>query len=264
MFVPSRSRSRRVASTLGVALLLAIALPSMVFAETVENLTARATNANSWSMVCTPNTTDVTCTRNIRIAAWAMQIKPAKGPIDSVVTGAQKAALPLDSTSISWMTDMHQFACGDPKTWDAFVTQVGSFTKPGTEITKTIGTCSAVGGLYGGNTAPTIYRVVSTQLPPPTPAPTPTTGPSATPKPTPAPTHTPHPSATPVAIASPSSTIEPAPSASPSLLPTEAPLASASPAATAIVAGEQTGPPTPGPTSGVGAGPGEPTPAPTP
>src|SRR5689334_5863914 len=194
MFARGRLHRRRVVSSLAIALVLAAALPSMVAAETVENLVARATSANSWSMTCTPSAADVTCTRNIRIANWAMQIKPATGPIDSLVTGAQKATLPLDATSISWMTDMHQFACGDPKSWDAFVTQVGSFTKPGTEITQTIGTCSAVGGLYGGNTAPTIYRVVSTQLPPPTPTPKPTAAATPTPKPTAAPTHTPHPS----------------------------------------------------------------------
>ncbi|HEX2626863.1 MAG TPA: FGLLP motif-containing membrane protein [Candidatus Limnocylindrales bacterium] len=251
--------------SLGFTLLTALTaiVPAIVAAETVENLVARASNANSWAMTCTINADLASCSKTTRLGPWSMQVKPATGPIDSVITAAQKATLPLDTTAISWMTDMHQFACGDPKTWDAFVTQVGSFTKPGTEITQAIGTCSATGGLYGGSTAPTVYRVVSIQLPSPTAAPTATPGPTATPKPTAAPTRTPHPTATPAPTLLADASATPAPTATATPAPTTGASPSALPTPSAAVAGEQTAAPTPGPT-GVGAGPADPTPEPTP
>jgi hypothetical protein len=267
-------RAARRAS-IGATLLAAIAAmtPSIAAADTVANLVARATNANGWAMTCTTNADQVNCSKSTRFGPWAMQVKPAKGPIASLITGEQKATLPLDATAISWMTDMHQFACGDPKTWDAFVTQVGSFTKSGTEISKTIGTCSATGGLYGGSTAPAVYRVVSVQLPPPTapptatPAPTTTTAPTQTPGPTPTatPTHTTHPTSTPAASLVAAASLMPAPSASsaPSATPADSPAASTPASASPVVAGGHTGPPSPAPTNPV-AGPAEPTPLPTP
>ena len=260
MRVPPAARPRRIGTALSLLLLIAAILPSVVAAETVENLAARASSANRWSMTCTPSAGQVSCTRNIRVAVWAMLIKPGTGPIDSVDTGAQPSVgLPLDSTSIAWMSDMHQFACGDPKAFDTFVGQVGALTKNAVLGPVIIGTCTVTGGLYGGNTAPQIYHVFSMQLPPPTPGPTPTAPPTATPKPTPAPTHTPHPSASPTPGASAST----GPSASPSTGPSESPEASASNGPSPIVAGEQTGPPTPGPSTPI-AGPGEASPAPTP
>jgi hypothetical protein len=263
--------ARRI--TLGVSILavLTAVLPSVVAAETVENLVARATNANSWSMTCTPGIGQVTCTQNIRIASWSMQIKPATGPIDSVDTAAQKSTLPLDTTSMSWMTDMHQFACGDPKGIDAFVQQVGALQKNASLGPVTIGTCRLTGGLFGGATAPPVYRVTSLQLAPPTAPPTATPGPTATPVATPkaTPTATPkltpaasittHPTPTPAHTPVADATATPPPTPSPSVAPTETVAPSPSP----IVAGEQTGPPTPGPSTPV-AGPAEPTPMPSP
>jgi cell division septation protein DedD len=260
MRVLPRSRLR-FASTLVVALLATVALPSIVAAATVKELTDRAT-AN-WSMTCSANADVASCTRNIRIAVWAMQVKPATGPIDSIDTGAQPLSLPLDTTTMGWMSDMHQFACGDPKGFDTFVGQVGALTKNAQLGPVVIGTCSVTGGLFGGNTAPQVYHVVSTQLPQPTPSPTASPAATATANPTQTatPTHTPKPSPSPtVAPPATASATSSAP-ASPSPAPTESPSASASSGPSPVVGGVETGPPAP---TGPIAGPGEATPAPTP
>jgi hypothetical protein len=269
MRVPRRPGTRRFATVLGLVLLIGAALPSAVAAATVADLVARATNANTWAMSCSASADQVLCSKIPRIGPrWSMTIKPAKGPIDAVNTGSM-TTLPMDGASANWMTDMHQFACGSPKAIDAFVNQVGALQKNAEIGPVIIGTCQVVGGLYGGATAPQQYRVISLQLPPPTPAPTATPGPTGTPAPTAPPTHTPAPSTSPTATPVATAGASAAPSAlasasaSASTVPSESPGASASTGPSPVVGGVQTGPPSPGPTSVV-AGPAEATPVPTP
>jgi hypothetical protein len=269
------ARARRVTPPLAVLLLIGALIPSMVFAATVAELLKRAAS-DPWVMSCTSGAELATCTKSSRLGPWQMQVKPGSGPIVSVVTAVQKSP-PLDATATAWMIDMHQFACGDPKGVDAFVSAVAQMTLTSKlrEIKDTIGTCDFVGGLYGGATAAPVYRVTSTQLPPPpTPRPTPTAtpNPSATPGPSATTGPTAKPSATPIGSARPTPSPSAAPSGSPrasaSVAPTGSPAASAdaSPSAgpSPVVGGVQTGPPpTPDPTGPI-ALPAEATPTPTP
>jgi hypothetical protein len=243
---PSRSSIRRAVTASILLLLVVAALPAIVAAATVEDLVARA--KADWKLTCSVNADLASCT-NDNQPLWWLRIVPGTGPIDGVDTQVTPVDLPEDANSVAWMTDMQQFACGDPKAMAAYVQQVGALTKPGQLDQVVIGTCAVTGGLFGGTTTPYVYRVVSRQLPPPTPGPTSTSGPNPTPAATAV--HTAHPSPT------------AAPAASPSPVPTGTPAPTASDLPTFPIAGEQTGPPTPGPSTPV-AGPAEPTPAPTP
>ena len=261
-----RSSLRRIGPTLATALLIGAVLPALVSAAAVKELVTRATST-PWFMSCTANADQATCTRAPRVGPqWTMVIRPASGPIDWLSTSSQ-TVLPMDGTSVNWMVDMHQFACGDPKAFDAFVTQVGGLEKNGEFGPVKIGTCSVVGGLYGGAAAPQFYRVISQQLVQPTPGPTATPAPTATPGPSgsvpPTPTATPNPSASPTAAPASTAGASGGPSALPSPGASESPGASSSAGPSPVVGGVQTGPPTPGPTGAV-IGHGPATPAPTP
>jgi len=256
MRVRGRSSIRRAGTATTLLLLAVAALPPIVAGATVEDLVATA--KAKWNMTCSVGADLVTCT-NDALPLRTLRIAPATGPIDTVDTIVRPLELPLnpsDPDSIMWMVDMQQFACGDPKGMQTFVEQVGALGKPATLGPSAIGTCNVAGGLFGDGapTSPYFYRVVSQQLPPPTPAPTGTPGPSATTGPTATPIA--QPSATP--STSPSGGASVAPAASASTGPTGTPTAAASAVPTAVVPGES-GPPTPGPSgpvAGVGATPG--------
>src|SRR5438046_2957092 len=100
-------------TTLGVAVLVAIAvaLPASAFAATVQQLQDLA--AVTYQMACAANADQVFCQNR---TGWTARIMPGGPPAaqeTALITVAQ-ANPPLDSVSQSWMTDMHQTACGDP------------------------------------------------------------------------------------------------------------------------------------------------------
>jgi hypothetical protein len=263
MFLRGRSRFRRVASVLSVAALIAFALPSVTTAATADDLVTRA--KNNWKMTCSVNADQATCT-NDDTPLWSLRIIPGKGTVSTVITDVAPRDIPLDANSIDWMADMHQVACGDPKAIDAVAASVGGLEKPGTYGPDQIGTCDVTGGLIADAAAP-FYRILSRQLPPPTPGPTATPRPTATPNPRATPSPTPNSSSTPGSSAAPSPGHSAAPSGSPfassSIGPSESPAASGSAGPSPVVGGIETGSPAsaqPGPI----AGPAEVTPVPTP
>ena len=257
-----------------MALAVGVALPSLVLAASVKELTDLAA---TYQMTCQPPTaTDVTCNRGIlRTSPFVLQavISPASGQEKNLITRATiNQTIPatgLDGLTRQWMSDMHALACGDPKGVAAYVDIVGNLTKNGFGPPMTIGNCQFNGGFVAFATAPGgRWTVGSSVIPPPSasptvtpppPTPTPTPTPTAPPKPTPAPT--PEPSVAPAESAAPPPTPSPPPSPSPSLAPSPsaAPTSSAiaGPAGpTATPAGVATDPPaTSPPTGGAGATP---------
>jgi hypothetical protein len=243
---------RRIALGVAVLAAFAIVLPGLVLAASVQQLVDLA--QTKYSMTCTATTDLVSCT-SARLP-WTARITPGGPPTaqeQTLDTVAQSGQSPLPSAPQSWMTDMHQTACGDPKGVAAFVATVGSLPQGGSAGPKTIGTCTFTGALSApGATAP-FYSVHSVFVPPPppTPSPTPSATPKPTPKPTPRPTPTPIPSPTPVPAptATPAPTTAPTPTASAS--PAPAPSAGPTASPTPIVAGVAA---TPAPTSNAGGG----------
>src|ERR1041385_3678476 len=166
---------RRIALFVAILAVLAVALPAVVSAATVEALVARASDANVYAMSCRQRTSDWDCTRagNNLTPAWEAVIAPLTGQEDSLVTHAYTGNSPLDQFSQAWMADLHQLACGDKPDVTKFVSDVGALTAKGT-ISRDIGTCRFTGGFTGPATVgPAEYSVLSTYVPPPPPPPPP-------------------------------------------------------------------------------------------
>lgn len=244
---------RRAGWALAALAALAVTLPAIAFAATVQDLLSLATT--TYGMTCTPSASDVTCNApaNRFHPQWDARITPALGQEDMLDTWATTGQLPLDSNSRSWMIAMHQAACSALKGQvDTFVNKVADLQKSGSFGKERIGNCDFAGQLAAPGTTVPVYLVRSVYVPPP---PTPTAGPTATPQPTPKPT--PKPTATPTAAsAAPSASIEASvsPSTAPSGSPSAAPSAAATvaPTATPVVAGVETGPPATEPPAGGG------------
>ena len=117
MRVPRRPARRRTGLALAAMAALAVVLPGIALAATVQQLVDLA-KATTYSMGCTTHASDVTCVN--RLGSWKAVIKPASGPEVSLDTAAMDAA-PLDGAASAWMYDMHQTACGAPKAVDNFV-----------------------------------------------------------------------------------------------------------------------------------------------
>src|SRR5258706_2410592 len=117
--------TRRTAAALAVLTALSIALPAVVLAATVQQLVDLA--QINYKMACTP-TADLVGCKN-RLGDWTARITPGGPPAAQELTldtVAQSSLSALDAVTQSWMTDMHQTACGDPKGVGAFVAIVGS------------------------------------------------------------------------------------------------------------------------------------------
>ncbi len=142
------------ATTLVVALFLA--LPGRAMAVPVQAIVDVA--EITYKMGCAGNATQVDCEHRTR--AWTAAIKPGTGQEKSLATSSGFWTPPLDEPTMIWMADMHQTACGAPKAVNTFVHNVGALTK-NAELQANIGTCSFVGGMYGGSIAPPVYNIVS-------------------------------------------------------------------------------------------------------
>ena len=261
-------RARRLTWTASLAVtLLALALPRVALAATVQELVDLA--EITYKMGCAGSASQIDCVH--RTAPWRATIKPGLGNEDSLETNSREAPQ-LEPAAMSWMTDMHQLACGDPKAVNAFVTAVGALNdsfKDKNLGPVVIGNCTFTGAYVPSAITAPLYVVQSVVLPPPTTPPTapPTTPPTAPPtappttQPTAKPTAEPTEAAGPAPTASPTSPPAPSPSPAPSVSPTETapPTPTPSPTPTAPDGGPvATG--TPGPTA---APVGTPAPAPT-
>jgi hypothetical protein len=238
---------RRIALAVALLSALAVAVPALVLAATVQELVDLA--QVTYKMTCSANTDQVTCQNRL---GWTARITPGGPPTAqelSLATVAQSSASPLDSTAQAWMADMHQTACGDPKGVAAFVATVGALPQGGSAGPKVIGNCTFTGGVSPpGATAP-FYNVQSVFIPPPPPTPTPKPTAKPTPKPTPkptlvadAPTPTPVSVPTPAPSAAPSPSPSPAPTTAPTALPTPTPFVDAVAASPAPSAPAGSGP----------------------
>lgn len=240
-------RARRLAVVLFA---LGATVPAPGVAATVGDLVIRA--EGTWKLGCKVGADFASCT-NGSTPLWTMEVKPGSGPVSVLDTAVTPRALPLDGPSMSWMLDLQQLACGDPKGMEAFVAQVGALQKVASLGPTVIGTCSVSGGLSGGLTSAFLYRVTSSQLPQPTPSPDP---------PTPAPTATPAPPTT-----APSRLPQPSPSGPAPVTPgpttTLSPASSAAGSPTADGSGRPSQSPSPSADDGSGAGSVLATPAPS-
>lgn len=176
-----RTRGRALTFAAALAAALLVLLPSLALAITAEQIATRAA-ASPWLMSCTPSLTDITCTGNARIHAdWTAVVTPASGQFTKLTTSAVDAnGGPMDTTTRNWMSDLHGFACGDPKGATTFVNLVGDLVAPGTIKQGRVGDCLMDGGLTAPGTVPSRWYVTSTFAPLPTPTPTK----KPTPKPT--------------------------------------------------------------------------------
>jgi hypothetical protein len=249
---------RRTVLALIAVTALAVAVPGAALAAKVADLVNLATG--TYGMQCTPSATDVTCAAPATRfhPEWHARITPASGDEETLDTVAITGQLPLDTNSRSWMTGMHQAACGNPKGVGNFVDAVGNLTKSGSVGPATIGNCTFNGSLSAPGTTVPRYLVTSKVLPPPPPTPTPLVTPSPTPAVTPAPTPKvtvkPTPTVEPSEVALASASLAPTPTATAAPSPSPSPSVAVGPAGpTATPASEPTtAPPTSPPTGGAG------------
>jgi hypothetical protein len=231
-------RSRRpFLAILGVVVAF-VAIPTLVLAATAQQLVTLATG--TYGMTCGPAGGDQVCDRGpLRVSPFAIHavITPDSGEEKNLITQASRGSAVggIDSTTRSWMSDMHALACGDPKGVADYVNLVGSLETPGFGPPRTIGSCQLNGGMADiGQLAP-LYRwtVGSSVIPPPSPSPTPVVTPKPTAKPTPRPTLRPTAAPTPTtaAIPTPDATRTPLPTVSATLQPTVAPTPTGAPVA---------------------------------
>jgi len=226
-----RTRGRALPFAAAIAACLLALLPELALATTSEQLVDRA--MTTWSLISCPSSgSQVTCTGRAH-PGWVAVITPPSGQFTKLQTSAPQPANggTLDSTTRSWMSDMHSLACGDPTGVSAFVNQVGDLASAGSVKQAQVGSCLMDGSLSPPGSVPSSYTVISTYHPLPTPTPEPT--PKPTPKPTAAPTSTPtatsasaaSPTAEPTAAATsePTASASPSPEATPSARPSSSP-----------------------------------------
>jgi hypothetical protein len=116
---------RRTALVLAALASLAILLPAIVLAATVQDLATLATS--QYNLTCTQSATDVTCNAPRLHPGWTGRIRPAAGQEQTLDTFVQTRQLPLAAGPRAWMIAMHQLACAGPKgAVDAFVNSVGN------------------------------------------------------------------------------------------------------------------------------------------
>ena len=224
--------ARRVTLVATLALLVALAWPTLVRAAKVDELAGLAVQLG---LTCdAPANGSVFCHGSTRVPPTnrTAVIRPEAGQeedLESTVMPLQ-GTVPLDKDSIGFMSALHAAACGAANRIDEFVIKVGALREPGSVPDESIGTCRLAGGfMFPLEGSTPFYIVQSRYVEPPPPTDTPTPEP-ATPKPTKAPpdaTPTPRPTARPTAT--------PKPTATPLLTatPPVSPVLSAAPASVA-------------------------------
>jgi hypothetical protein len=241
-----RTRGRALPFAAAMAAALLALVPALALATTAQQIADRAVTA--WSLTCQPSASDITCSGGRIHPGWVAVITPASGQFTKLHTSAPQPANggTLDTTARSWMSDLHALACGDTKGVAAFVNQVGDLSSAGSIKQAQVGDCLMDGSLSPPGSLPSVYTVLSTFHPLPTPSPTlkptapPTPKPTVTPTATAAPTASPTPDGTATATTSgsaepttsPSASAAPSPSSSGAVSPifvTPAPTSSPAP-----------------------------------
>ena len=140
-------RPRRALAIAAIALVVTVAASSAAMATHAPSAAdvIAADEASPWLQVCTASATQADCVEpdGSNTPTRHAVIKPATGPLASVVTTAEgvlsRTGWFMQTGDDGWMTALHQVGCANLAGVQAYLVLVASLRQPGPVPSQTVG-----------------------------------------------------------------------------------------------------------------------------